>query len=150
MLQPIELDINDAVRRIVLLLERLLGEDIALGVELSALPLFVRADASMIEQVILNLAVNARDAMPNGGTLRVRTSTETIGAAAAIAGSTARVGTFVRLTMSDTGCGIAPEHLSHIFEPFFTTKDLERAAGLGLATVYGVVNTARRLDHGSE
>jgi two-component system cell cycle sensor histidine kinase/response regulator CckA len=108
-------------------------------VDLSPARAMVHADASMIEQVILNLAVNARDAMPRGGSLTLRTTIERIGPEAVTDGVDARAGMFVRLAMRDTGCGISPEHLPHIFEPFFTTKHVDRGTGLGLATVYGIV-----------
>jgi signal transduction histidine kinase len=90
----------------------------------------VRADAGMIEQSVMNLAINARDAMPRGG--RVEVSVADVAAAA-------RPGRHVCLTVSDTGCGIAPEIRPRIFEPYFTTKDVGKGTGLGLATVFGIV-----------
>jgi two-component system, cell cycle sensor histidine kinase and response regulator CckA len=121
------------------LFDRILGEHIALTVQLSSEPSFVRADASMMEQVLLNLVVNARDAMPRGGRLTLRTTIERLDAETLPDHVEARPGTFVRMTASDTGSGISADVLPYVFEPFFTTKDRERATGLGLATVYGVV-----------
>jgi two-component system, cell cycle sensor histidine kinase and response regulator CckA len=139
-LQKAHLDLNEVVGRMTRLLARILGEDITLTVQPSTSPVVVRADASMMEQVILNLAVNARDAMPRGGELTLRTTIEELATRALPEDSDARAGSFVRLTISDNGCGIPPEVLPHIFEPFFTTKDRERGTGLGLATVHSVVN----------
>jgi two-component system, cell cycle sensor histidine kinase and response regulator CckA len=132
-------DLNEVVNHITKMLRRILGEDVALQVELSPGLPSITADLSMIEQVLLNLAVNSRDAMPRGGQLRIQTSAVALDSAAAQQNPEAAPGRFVCLTFSDTGCGIAPEHLGRIFEPFFTTKELDRGTGLGLATVYGVV-----------
>jgi PAS domain S-box-containing protein len=136
-LQPTDVNLNETVGNMMRLLLRILGEDISLQMQLSDGPAFVRADASMMEQVILNLAVNARDAMPNGGRLTISTHVERIAGDGVEAD--ARAGLFVRLTMTDSGCGIPAEILPHIFEPFFSTKGVERGTGLGLATVYGVI-----------
>ena len=92
-----------------------------------------------MEQVLVNLTVNARDAMPQGGDLTIQTDHCTLAVDVAQRSSDARPGHFVLLSISDTGTGIAPEHLPHIFEPFFTTKDVGKGTGLGLATVYGIV-----------
>jgi CheY-like chemotaxis protein len=93
----------------------------------------------MIEQVLLNLAVNARDAMPKGGQLAIRISSANVGAGQLFYHPEARAGKFVCLNVTDSGCGIAPENLRRIFEPFFTTKEVGKGTGLGLATVYGIV-----------
>ncbi len=139
MIQPKLVDLNEVVANLSRMLGRLLGEDIAL----EAVPLrpraVVRADAAMIEQVLLNLAVNARDAMPRGGRLSIRLSREHL-TPPPLPGKPARpAGWFICLSVSDTGCGIAPEILPRIFEPFFTTKEVGKGTGLGLATVYGIV-----------
>jgi CheY-like chemotaxis protein len=99
----------------------------------------VRADTGMMEQVLLNLVVNARDAMPGGGWLRIETAQVEIDGETARKQPEARAGKFVRLTVVDTGTGIAAETLPKIFEPFFTTKEFGKGTGLGLATVYGIV-----------
>jgi PAS domain S-box-containing protein len=136
---PVVVDLNEVVNHITKMLRRILGEDVALQVEFfPGLPA-IKADLGMIEQVLLNLAVNSRDAMPRGGRLRVTTSVTDIDDVTARQNPEAAPGRFVCLTFSDTGCGIAPENLGRIFEPFFTTKELDRGTGLGLATVYGIV-----------
>jgi two-component system, cell cycle sensor histidine kinase and response regulator CckA len=136
---PQVVDLNEVVNHITKMLRRILGEDVALHVDFSPGLPSITADLSMIEQVLLNLAVNSRDAMPRGGQLRIQTSTVVLDSAAAQQNPEAVPGRFVCLGFSDTGCGIAPEHLGRIFEPFFTTKELDRGTGLGLATVYGIV-----------
>jgi PAS domain S-box-containing protein len=136
-------DLNGIVNNVTKMLRRILGEDVALEVDLGAELPPVKADLGMVEQVLLNLAVNSRDAMPHGGLLRVVTACVTIDAAEARQNPESAPGRFIRLTFSDTGCGIAPENLSHIFEPFFTTKELDRGTGLGLATAYGIVKQHR-------
>lgn len=136
---PQVVDLKEVVSQIIRMLRRILGEDVALHVDFSPeLPSIV-ADLGMIEQVLLNLAVNSRDAMPRGGRLTIQTSAVVIDSTAAQQNPEAAPGRFVCLSFSDTGCGIAPEHLGRIFEPFFTTKQLDRGTGLGLATVYGIV-----------
>ena len=124
MLQPRILDLNHAVSDMGRLLERLIGEDIHFVTRLEAGEPWVRADAGQIEQILMNLAVNARDAMPAGGTLTIETT---------------NIDRQVVLTVSDTGTGMDRETLSRVFEPFFTTKERGRGTGLGLATVYGIV-----------
>jgi PAS domain S-box-containing protein len=136
---PQVVDLNEVVNHITKMLRRILGEDVALQVEFSPGLPSIKADLGMIEQILLNLAVNSRDAMPRGGQLHITTSVVAIDAATARQNPEAAPGDFVCLTFSDTGCGIAPENLGRIFEPFFTTKELDRGTGLGLATVYGIV-----------
>jgi CheY-like chemotaxis protein len=121
------------------LLKRILGEDISLvSNHADGLPA-IQADPGMMEQILLNLAVNSRDAMPGGGQLLIATGTEILEPETPGADPTAAGAIHVYLRVSDTGCGIAPEHLPHIFEPFFTTKEVGRGTGLGLATVHGIV-----------
>jgi PAS domain S-box-containing protein len=137
------LDLNGIVNNVTKMLRRILGEDVALQVDFAPDLPPIKADLGMVEQVLLNLAVNSRDAMPRGGQLRIATAFVTLDAAGARQNPEAVPGRFVRLTFSDTGCGIAPENLGRIFEPFFTTKELDRGTGLGLATVYGIVKQHR-------
>ncbi len=132
-------DLNEVVNNVGKMLRRILGEDIALRVDFAPGLPSIKADLGMLEQVLMNLAVNSRDAMPKGGQLLIRTSAAKLDEAQARLNPEAAPGQFVCLTFSDTGCGIAPENLGRIFEPFFTTKELGRGTGLGLATVYGIV-----------
>jgi CheY-like chemotaxis protein len=138
MLAPKVLDLNAVVTENLKLLTRLIGEDIDLvmipGTELGA----VRADPSQIEQVIMNLAVNARDAMPQGGKLTLETANVSLDESYARLHAPAEPGEYVMLAISDTGVGMDGETQSHIFEPFFTTKGV-KGTGLGLSTVYGIV-----------
>lgn len=141
--QPLELrplDLNQVVADMARMLRSLVGEQIAFREELAANLPGVLADSAMLEQVVMNLVVNARDAMPRGGELLLRTSlVELDGEAAARVGITLAGGRFVCLTVQDTGCGIDAKHLPHIFEPFFTTKSTGKGTGLGLAMVYGII-----------
>jgi CheY-like chemotaxis protein len=138
-LQPVEVDLNDVVRRTEVLLRRLIGEhiDIVLGLDdgLGA----VKADPTQLEQVLLNLALNARDAMPEGGALRFETSNVTIDGDYASTHLGLEPGAYVMLAVTDTGHGMDPITKAQIFEPFFTTKEAGKGTGLGLATVYGIV-----------
>jgi PAS domain S-box-containing protein len=138
-LQPTVLDLNALVTDASALLKRLIGDQIRLSTKLSGDLWPVVADASQIEQIILNLAVNARDAMPEGGRLSIETSNVELDDADILHHTVARPGPYVMLAVSDTGCGMDEETRRRIFEPFFTTKGLGRGTGLGLATVYGVV-----------
>lgn len=138
-MQPRVLDLNEIVTGMLKMLGRVLGEDLRLGVNLDSRALLTRADAGMLEQVLLNLAVNARDAMPDGGRLEVATGEVTFTAAEVKSLPDLAPGHHVWLRVSDTGIGIAPEHLARIFEPFFTTKEVGKGTGLGLATVFGIV-----------
>ncbi|MBK9990496.1 MAG: response regulator [Verrucomicrobia bacterium] len=133
------IDLPGLVEDMARLLHRILGEDIVLKTQAApGLPPLL-ADPGMIEQVVMNLAVNSRDAMPNGGRLDLNVSEITLDAAAIPKHPGGRPGRFLQLEALDTGVGIAPEHLSHIYEPFFTTKEAGRGTGLGLATVFGIV-----------
>ena len=139
MMQPKQLDLNSVVSNMTKLLSRILGEDIELQFNYSRnLPL-VHADMGMMEQVLLNLAVNSRDAMPTGGQLIIRISVLDLASEGRQEHPEGRPGSFVCLSVTDTGCGIAPDVLPHIFEPFFTTKAVGKGTGLGLATVYGII-----------
>jgi PAS domain S-box-containing protein len=138
-MQPRRLDMNEVVGNMTKMLGRILGEDIALQLHYFPRPALVQADAGMMEQVLLNLAVNSRDAMPKGGLLSVRISLEEVDARHMLHHSDAHTGRFVCITAADTGCGIPGENLRRIFEPFFTTKEVGKGTGLGLATVYGIV-----------
>lgn len=138
-MQPQLLNMNEVVANMTKMLGRILGEQIALQINYWPQPPMIRADAGMIEQVLLNLAVNARDAMPKGGQLAINISSAEVDANHAANCAEARTGTFVCLSVSDHGYGIPPENLRRIFEPFFTTKEVGKGTGLGLATVYGIV-----------
>jgi PAS domain S-box-containing protein len=133
------LDLNELIANLLKMLGRLIGEHITVIFERhEALPA-VEADAGMIEQVLLNLAVNARDAMPKGGTLTIRLSALAADEHRILSEPQTRPGTFVCLSVSDSGCGMDEATRKHIFEPFFTTKEVGRGTGLGLATVHGIV-----------
>lgn len=134
------LDLNEVVTHLTKMLRRVLGEDVTMQLDYAPDQLTFYGDAGMMEQVLVNLAVNARDAMPNGGTLRITTRGE-MRVPPAREGQTEATEpvAFVRLSVGDTGTGIAPEIRSKIFEPFFTTKDVGKGTGLGLATVFGIV-----------
>jgi two-component system, cell cycle sensor histidine kinase and response regulator CckA len=135
-LQPKVLDVNGVVSDLDKMLRRLIGEDIELVTELSPFALRVRADEAQLQQVVLNLAVNARDAMPSGGRLRIATAGLELGDSEQHPHGLT-TGRWVVLTVADNGCGMPPDVQSRVFEPFFTTK--EHGTGLGLATVYGIV-----------
>ncbi len=132
------LDLNVVLQGMARMLGRLIGEDVELIFDLDPDLGPVRIDPSQIEQVVMNLAANARDAMPTGGTLTIRTSNEFLSEHPAITSGTVS-GPHVMLSIADTGCGMPPEVQEHLFEPFFTTKEVGRGTGLGLATVYGIV-----------
>jgi PAS domain S-box-containing protein len=138
-IQPRQLDLNEVVSNMTMMLGRILGEDIALQLNYWSEPAFIRADMGMVEQVLLNLAVNARDAMPEGGQLAIKISMVNVTASQLGDRAEARPGPYVCLSVIDNGCGITPENLRRIFEPFFTTKEVGKGTGLGLATVYGIV-----------
>jgi PAS domain S-box-containing protein len=138
-IQPVIVDLNSLVAEMDQMLRRLIGEDIELVTETSSGLGLIRADPGQIEQVILNLAVNARDAMPRGGKLILETANADIGEEYARIEPDWRPGPYVMLSVSDSGSGIDEETKAHIFEPFFTTKAQGRGTGLGLSTVYGIV-----------
>jgi PAS domain S-box-containing protein len=138
-LQLRDLDLNEVVTSITKMLQRILGEDAQMQFKFSPQPLLVHADAGMMDQVLMNLTVNARDAMPKGGRLIIETSAVEFDEVTAAQTSQARPGSFACVSVSDNGCGIPPEILPRIFEPFFTTKEPGKGTGLGLATVFGIV-----------
>ena len=138
-LQPKVIDLNAAIDARAPLLHRLIGEDVALDISLAPELSPVRMDPVQLDQVLMNLAVNARDAMPTGGRLAIATSNVTVGEGQVSAHPDCQPGLHVLLRVSDTGCGMSAEVLGHIFEPFFTTKEAGRGTGLGLAMVFGIV-----------
>jgi PAS domain S-box-containing protein len=135
--QPVAL--NDLIGNLTKMLKRVVREDIRLECRYAAQLPFIQADPGMLEQVLLNLVLNARDAMPKGGQLLITTEATNVTEANVQTNREARTGEHVCLTVSDTGTGIAPDQLQRIFEPFFTTKEIGKGTGLGLATVYGIV-----------
>jgi two-component system cell cycle sensor histidine kinase/response regulator CckA len=137
--EPQVVDLNAIVAELQKLLARVIGEDVQLDVVTYPGLLRVRVDPGQIEQLILNLAVNARDAMPQGGALRIATASATIDEDFARRHAGAVPGQFVAISVADNGCGMSADVLAHIFEPFFTTKPVGKGTGLGLATVFGVV-----------
>jgi two-component system, cell cycle sensor histidine kinase and response regulator CckA len=138
-LEPRVVDLNDVVANVERLLRRVIGEDIELQINLDPASQPVRVDPGQIEQVLMNLAVNARDAMPNGGRLNVRTIFEQFAQPHQVQEATLAPGWYALVTVADTGSGMPPEIVSQIFEPFFTTKGPGKGTGLGLSTVYGIV-----------
>src|SRR5438046_3824883 len=138
-LQPTVLEVNTLVSDLEKMLRRLLGEDVALSTRLAPTTGRVKADPGQLEQEIMNLAVNARDPMPNGGNLTLEAATVELDDAYAADHYPARAGPFVMLAVSDTGIGMSEETQAHMFEPFFTTKEKGKGTGLGLATVYGII-----------
>jgi two-component system, cell cycle sensor histidine kinase and response regulator CckA len=133
------LDMNALINDLFKMLRRLLGEDIRIDFHASSVTPWAKGDPGMIEQVVMNLCVNARDAMPKGGKLTLKTAIVERDAGFAKTHPDARPGRFVCLEVTDTGCGMAEPVLKRIFEPFFTTKEVGKGTGLGLATVYGIV-----------
>ncbi|HEY7601893.1 MAG TPA: PAS domain S-box protein [Methylomirabilota bacterium] len=142
-LQPQVIDVNTLVGNLATMLHRLIGEDIQLELRLDPGAGRVSADPGQLEQVVMNLTVNARDAMPQGGHLTLETAPAILDHAFVIEHPGSSAGAHVRLSIHDTGCGMSPDVLSHLFEPFFTTKEPGRGTGLGLSTVYGIVKQHR-------
>jgi PAS domain S-box-containing protein len=141
-IQPQDVDLNAAITEAQRMLERTIGEHINLIAAPASQPLTVHADPSQLQQVLLNLAINARDAMPEGGTLVLETNSATLDGDEVNMQPPLPAGTYARLLVSDTGEGMSPETAARIFEPFYTTKPHGKGTGLGLATVYGIVTEA--------
>jgi len=139
MLNPQIVDLNSSVGAMVKMLKRLIGEDIKFETKLVSRPCQIKVDAGQIDQVLVNLAVNARDAMPKGGTLILETAIVTPEENFFLKHSDLPHGSLVCMSIRDTGCGIADEAKGHLFEPFFTTKEKGKGLGLGLSTVFGIV-----------
>jgi two-component system cell cycle sensor histidine kinase/response regulator CckA len=138
-IQPRVIELNDLVKNLGNMLRRLIGDDIELALKFSCSDSRVKIDPGQIEQVIMNLAVNSRDAMPEGGKLTIESSMCDLDESYAIHHKPVIPGRYIQLSISDTGTGMDQNTMSHIFEPFFTTKELGRGTGLGLSIVYGIV-----------
>jgi two-component system NtrC family sensor kinase len=138
-LYPVILDLNAVVRDVGKILQRLIGEDVQIVTDLETSLDSTRADRGQIEQILMNLATNARDAMPNGGKFTIRTGNAELGPDDVALHPYAKLGPYVRLSVNDTGVGMTDAIRHRVFEPFFTTKPEGRGTGLGLATVYGIV-----------
>jgi PAS domain S-box-containing protein len=136
---PRIMDLNESVREVVKLLRPLMGNDVQVIVRQAADSAVIEADPAHLDQIILNISVNARDAMPKGGKLILETSVQEVDASFADRHPPMKAGRYALLAISDTGSGMDADTLSHIFEPFFTTKETGKGTGLGLATVYGIV-----------
>ena len=141
--EPKELDINASIRDMEDLLQRMIGEHVQMVVVLHPDAGHAMMDPVQLEQILMNLAVNARDAMPDGGLLNVETDCVEIDETFVRQHPGARTGSFVKIMVQDAGCGMDKETLSHIFEPFFTTKGPDKGTGLGLATVYGILKQSQ-------
>lgn len=138
-LQFRDVDLGDVIRSVSGMLRQLVGEHITLETDCAPSLPAIFADRGMVEQIIVNLTINARDAMHRGGRIRIEAQSVEIEPGVPAANPEARPGNFVRLRLSDTGCGMDSEVMSHLFEPFYTTKEAGKGTGLGLATVYGIV-----------
>jgi signal transduction histidine kinase/ActR/RegA family two-component response regulator len=137
--EPKVLSLNAVITNFETMLRRLIGEDIELTLSASQENLRVKADPAQLEQIVMNLVVNARDAMPKGGKLTIETASANLGRTPVYHLSPLPPGPYVRISVSDTGCGMTPDVQAHIFEPFFTTKEEGKGTGLGLSTVFGIV-----------
>ncbi len=138
---PVELNINDLIENLAKMLRRLLGKDVELILNLSKKPLHIVADPGQIEQIVANLSVNSRQAMPSGGTLIIKTkNTQLIGMESFFAAPEIIAGNYAQIEISDTGCGMDESVKEQIFEPFFTTKEIGQGSGLGMSIIYGIVH----------
>jgi signal transduction histidine kinase len=146
LMRPQVLDLGAAVGNVIRLLHRIIGEDIALQFNCAGALPPIYADVGMVEQVLMNLAVNARDAMPRGGQLAISAASAEISEDYARHNPEARPGKFVCLSVADNGCGMDQQTLGRLFEPFFTTKEVGKGTGLGLATIYGIVKQREDLE----
>jgi PAS domain S-box-containing protein len=142
-IQPRVLDLNERLKDVMKLIRPLMGDDVQLTILPSATPAIVEADSSQLDQIVLNLAANARDAMPKGGRLILETAIKVLDQAFAEQHPPMSAGKYVMLAVSDNGTGMDQATVSRIFEPFFTTKEIGKGTGLGLATVYGIVRQSR-------
>ena len=138
-LQRKVIDLNTALSKVEPMLRRVIGEDISMSITARATSAYVRVDPGQVEQVVMNLVVNARDAMPKGGRLTVETSDVLVDDGSIAGFADARPGSYVLLSVGDTGTGMPPEVRERMFEPYFTTKEMGKGTGLGLSTVYGIV-----------
>ena len=138
-LAPALLDLNELVTNVERLLRRMIGEDVTLATVLAEDVCVVLADAGQIEQVLMNLAVNARDAMPDGGTLTIKVAAEIVASQDQADATGLAIGEYVTMVIADSGTGMTAETRTHMFEPFYTTKGVDHGTGLGLATAYGIV-----------
>jgi CheY-like chemotaxis protein len=140
LMQPKLLDLNSVVGNMEKMLRRLIGEDVQFITSLDPTPCMVKVDPGQMEQVIMNLVINARDAMPQGGHLTIKTDKVLLDQTHPFPAAPLPPGRYTRLTVSDTGIGMNQEILSHIFEPFYTTKERGKGTGLGLSTVYAIIS----------
>ena len=138
-MNPVPVDINELIKKVVKLLSRLIGEDVEVITALADEDVICRADAAQIEQILINLATNARDAMPDGGRLSLKTEIVQIDENFIASHGFGKPGAYVSISVSDTGAGMDQDSMSKIFEPFFTTKEVGKGTGLGLAMVYGIM-----------
>jgi CheY-like chemotaxis protein len=151
LIAPVAVDLNALLSEMEKMLSRLIGEDIEMKIVGQSDLWKVKADPSQMEQVVMNLVINARDSMPQGGQLTIETANVEIDESGLIHLPETRPGHYVRLTVSDSGCGMDEATKARIFEPFFTTKEPEKGSGLGLATVYGIIKQSDgRIDVYSE
>jgi signal transduction histidine kinase len=141
--KPRALDLHGFLHDLEPLLRKLAGDGVAFSIRLAQEPICVAADDSQLEQVILNLVVNASDAMPEGGSLSLRTASRTIGDGERISGVAVAPGAYAEIVIADTGVGMDTATMARAFDPFFTTKPPEKGTGLGLSTAYGIVKNSR-------